>query len=391
MYDVIVVGAGPVGSRVAERLAGAGQQVLVLERKPAPGSKLCCTGIIGMECLEAFSIDPSVVLRHYRSANLFSPSGELVRVEREQDQACIVDRDSFDKSLAGRARKAGAEFRFNCEVVEHEGGPGGSVKVVCKENGRTDILDGRAIVYACGYSPQLISSLGMGRHGDVTTGVQAEVEAASLEEVEVYFGDVSPKFFGWLAPTVPGQARAGLLARRNPHGLLKAWLKQLAAQGKILTADVPFHYGCIPLKPLPRTFGNRVLVVGDAAGQVKPVTGGGIYYGLLCADIAAEHLCHALKSDDLSAASLSGYERDWRQLLGNELREGYFARRVYERTGHGFIDRLFRAVREQGIARAMLRDPELKFDWHRGALRRFVKRKPGLAFRAVLNIPFSGR
>lgn len=391
MYDVIVVGAGPAGSRVAERLAGAGHHVLVMERKPAPGGKLCCTGIIGMECLEAFSIDPSVILRHYRSANLFSPSGELVRVEREQDQACIVDRDAFDKSLAHRARKAGVEFRFNCEVVENEGGPGGGISVIYEENGRTDILESRSVIYACGYSRRLISSLGMGRHGDATAGAQAEVEAPSLEEVEVYFGDVSPKFFGWLAPTSSGHARVGLLARRNPHGLLNAWLQELATRGKIRSADVPFQHGGIPLKPLPRTFGNRVLVVGDAAGQVKPVTGGGIYYGLLCADIAAEHLDRALKTGDLSARSLEGYERDWKQLLGKELREGYLARRVYERLGYGFIDRLFKTVREQGVAGALLKDPEFKFDWHGGALRRFVKRKPGLAVRAVLNLPFSGR
>ncbi len=237
----------------------------------------------------------------------------------------------------------------------------------------------------------MISSLGMGRHGDVTTGAQAEVEAPSLKEVEVYFGDVSPKFFGWLAPTAPGKARAGLLARHNPHGLLKEWLLQLAAQGKIISADVPLHYGGIPLKPLPRTFGDRVLVVGDAAGQVKPVTGGGIYYGLLCADIAAKHLDRALKTGDLSAASLAGYERDWKQLLGKELREGYFARRLYERLGYGFIDRLFRTVREQGIAEALLREPDLKFDWHGGALRRFVRHRPGLALRALIHLPFSGR
>lgn len=388
MYDAIIVGAGPAGSRVAGQLAEYGHRILVIERKPEPGGKLACTGIISRECVEAFGIDPGVILREVNSARLYSPSGELVHVRRQETQACIVDRDAFDKSLADRAKKAGAEFRFSCEVVEHQGAPGGGISAICRQNSRTVLLDARIIVYACGYSRWLLSSLGMGRHGYVTVGAQAEVEAPSLEEVEVYFGDVSPKFFGWLAPTVPGRARAGLLARRNPHSLLKTWLNQLAAQGKILTADVPFHYGGIPLKPLPKTFGNRVLVVGDAAGQVKPVTGGGIYYGLLCADIAAVNMHRALARDDLSAGSLSGYEREWRQKLGKELRTGYLARRIYERLGYRAIDRLFRILREKGIVENLLADPSLKFDWHGSAVRRLAVHRPSLVFRVLIDLLF---
>ena len=170
--------------------------------------------------------------------------------------------------------------------------------------------------------------------------------------------------------------------------MLETWLQQLAEREKIVSADVPFQYGGIPLKPLPRTFSDRVLVVGDAAGQVKPVTGGGIYFGLLCADIAADHLDRALRNGDLSARSLAGYERAWRQRLGKELKQGYFARRMYERLGYRTLDKLFRTVRDRGIAEALLEDPSLKFDWHGGALRRLVTRHPGLVLRAFL---ISGR
>lgn len=389
MYDVIVAGAGPTGSRIAGQLAGGGHSVLVIERKPAPGGKLSCTGIIGKECVDAFGIDEKVILRSVNSARIFSPSGFCVRVHRDETQACIVDRDAFDKHLAERAAAAGVEFRFNCELVEHDGAPGGGIGAVCKEHGKTVIFEARAIVYACGYSHDLIASLGLGHHRDTTTGAQANVEIRDLEEVEVYFGEVSPKFFGWLVPSRSGQARVGLLARRNAAGLLKTWLERLAREHRIASSEVPVHYGGIPLKPLPRTYADRTIILGDAAGQVKPVTGGGIYYGLLCADIAAGHLHRALEKDDLSAANLAGYERDWHEKLLKELRTGYLGRRVYERLGFRTIARLFMTVEKQGIVKVLLDDPDLKFDWHGGALRRLVKYRPGLLFRVLLSLPFS--
>jgi digeranylgeranylglycerophospholipid reductase len=91
----------------------------------------------------------------------------------------------------------------------------------------------------------------------------------------------------------------------------------------------PARWG-IPLRPLPRSHGERVLVVGDAAGQVKPTTGGGIYYSLVASDVAAETLRTALIEDNLSASSLSYYEKSWRSALSKELEVGYSARRIFE-------------------------------------------------------------
>ena len=93
----------------------------------------------------------------------------------------------------------------------------------------------------------------------------------------------------------------------------------LQAQGRIASVEIEPCYRGIPIKPLPRTYGDRLVVVGDAAGQVKPTTCGGIYYGLLCADIATNNLHRALKRDDLSAKSLANYERGWKRKLGREL------------------------------------------------------------------------
>jgi len=106
------------------------------------------------------------------------------------------------------------------------------------------------------------------------------------------------------------------------------------------------------------------VVVGDAAGQVKPTTGGGIYYGLLCADIAANNLHRALENDDLSARNLASYEREWKKKLGRELKIGYWARKLYEHLSDRQIDRIFDIIKSNGIDEALLKKDDLRFDWH---------------------------
>ncbi|MEE8354060.1 MAG: hypothetical protein V3S10_06335, partial [Dehalococcoidales bacterium] len=148
----------------------------------------------------------------------------------------------------------------------------------------------------------------------------------------------------------------------------------------------PLHWG-IPLKPLRRTYRDRLLVVGTAAGQVKPTTGGGVYYGLLCANIAAEHLDRALTTGDLSAKSLAGYERDWKRRLGWELRAGYWGRRFFERMDDRQIDKMFKVVETSGILDDLLNAEDLVFDWHGGVVSRVLANRAFLRAMAVASLP----
>jgi digeranylgeranylglycerophospholipid reductase len=372
MYDVVIVGGGPVGSRVAARLAEIGHNVLVLEKQEQPGTKSACTGIIGLECVNAFDIEDNVILRKVNRAGLFSPSGNSLRLCRPDPQAVVLDRAAFDIAMADRARKAGAEYLFNARVTDVAIEENQAV-VTVYTNGKTQTIPARAVVIACGFSPGLLKHLGLGGFKDFAIGVQAEVEAPHLDEVEVYFGDVVPGFFAWLVPVTPPFARAGLISREKPGFYLKKWLSYLETGGKIVSSDVKIRYGGIPLKPLTCTYGERLIVVGDAAGQVKPTSGGGIYYGLLGADIAAATLHEALEDDDLSAKRLARYQRGWRKKLGHELRTGYWARKLYERLSYRRLDRLFEMVRSAGIDEALLKAEDLSFDWHSRTIMRLLK------------------
>ncbi len=378
MYDVIVIGGGPAGSRTAARLAGMGYRVAVLEKEAQAGTRTCCTGIISRECARAYDIDDGVILKKANSAVIYSPSGKTLGVWREETQACILDRAAFDRTMAERAVNEGAEYlpgRTVCGLEIR----GDGVEIKALRDGEKLEYKARAAVIASGFGFRPGRNPVAEAAGDFVIGIQAEVATAGTNEVEVYLGrQVAPGFFGWLVPTSPFTARVGLLCREKPRDYLRRLIASLHRQGKLSSGEARVSCGGIPLQPPRRTSGERFILAGDAAGQVKPTTGGGIYYGLLAADIAADTLDRGLRRDDLSARSLAAYERKWRQKLGREIKTGYRARRLFERLNDQQIERLFDIVKASGIDKAVLASGDISFDWHGKAI-------PMLLGRAVIS------
>ncbi len=375
LYDVAIIGGGPTGSQAAFKLAEMGYRVIVLEKKAVFNESICCTGIVSQECVAAYQIPESVIYRRAQGASLYSPSGKIVTVNRETPQVAILNRPAFNALWAQRAQDAGAEFCYSSEIknLKH-----GKNYVTLDVTQKSDVysLHTRAVIVATGFGARLMNGLGLGAAADFVMGAQAEVDTKNVNEVEVYFGSrVARGFFGWLTPTAPNKALVGVLSRRHPPAYLRSLITRLADEGKIISRDAPFTYGGVPLRPLHRTYGDRLLVVGTAAGQVKPLTGGGIYFGLLCADIAAINLHRALAAGDLSPAKLAAYERAWKRKLGGELRTGYFARRIFELLNDSQLDSVFRVLNTSGLIADMEKSQELSFDWHAAIVTRILNQK----------------
>jgi digeranylgeranylglycerophospholipid reductase len=373
-YDVIIVGAGPAGSYIAYKLASSGCNVAVFEEKSAPGLDVCCTGIISTECFQSLDLDTDVILAKLNSARFFSPSGRCLRLQTEKIQAYVVNRLSLDKAIASKAQSQGAQYFFSSPVIDIIPEKN-SIQAEALCSGTREIFNARAVVLANGFKPKLPQKLGLGRIKDFLVGAQVEIEAKNVNEFEIYFGqEIAPGAFAWLVPTAANKAYVGLLATSQAKLHLQKFLNNLFSQGRIASREVEIRQKAVPVGTLARSYGDRILVIGDAAGQVKPTTGGGIYFGHLGAQIAAEVLDEALSSDNLTAGQLSRYQKQWKAKMGKELHRGHWARWAYTKLGDRQIEGIFDVVDSSGIAEDLSSSSNLSFDWHSGLILAILKR-----------------
>jgi len=363
-YDVIIVGAGPAGSSIAHELASSGHDVAVFEEKSAPGLNACCTGIISTECFQSLDLGTDGILTKVNSAKFFSPSGRYLRVQTENVQAYVVNRLLLDKALASKAQSQGAKYFFSSPVIDIIPGKD-SIQAETLCSGAREIFSAKAVVMANGFRPKLSRKLDLGKIKSFLVGAQAEIEAKNVDELEVYFSQgIAPGAFAWLVPISTNKAYIGLLATSHAKLHLQKFLNNLFCQGRVTSREVEIEQKAIPVGTLARSYGDRVLVIGDAAGQVKPTTGGGIYFGHIGAKIAAEVLDEALSSDNLTSGQLSNYQKQWKAKMGKELSRGYRARWAYTKLSDRQIEGIFNALDSSGMAEALLNSGNFSFDWH---------------------------
>ena len=168
MYDAIVIGGGLAGSYVSRELAARGHSVIVLEQKGSLGEAVCCTGIVGKECLDTFPVSENIILRRANSASFFAPTGRGLRVQKKTTQAYILDRPAFDVELAREAQERGAEYLLNSRVCDIEVANGGiRVEADCPDK---EYFEGKVAVIASGFGSKLPQRLGFGTSGDCSPG-----------------------------------------------------------------------------------------------------------------------------------------------------------------------------------------------------------------------------
>ena len=361
------MGAGPAGLTAAQRLSEQGWSVAVLEEHAHIGNPVNCSGVLGVEAFERFHL-PSELIRHSLSSLEFvSPRGIRWEFEMTRALAHVVVRGELDRHLGERARNAGVNVLLGHRVTAVQPATGGlQVTVSAGEPGLERALAARAVVIATGAGMPLLNKLGFNSSPSRLLGVQTEL-ALPARQVEVYFGQKwAPEGFAWVVPVGDGRAKVGLRCRRDGPSTLRNFLARADLAERADGPPGPIQCSVLPLGFLKQSFGDRILVVGEAAGHIKTTTCGGIYYGMLTAELAAELLDSSLADDRLDAEALSVYEQRWRELLQAEIETGLKLRRSFKLMSDWGIERLMSLARRDGIARLI--QEEANFDWHRGLI-----------------------
>lgn len=368
MYDVLIIGGGPAGLYAAYCLAKAGRSVAVFEEHPEIGSPVHCTGLVATESFTRFDLPQQANQATLRCARFYSPGGHVLSVASEKDETVVLDRSAFDRGLAEQALAAGAHIfpRHRVEAIRRL--RRSLVARTSTSGGVGRLVSGRLGILATGASYGLHRGLGFQLPHRFVYGAQIEVECKETSGVEVYFGnEVAPGSFAWVVPfTRQGTAMAkiGVLASRDAVGYLTRFLRSPLVASRVRPSRI-FQYlrRPIPVWPLSTTFADRMLVIGDAAGLAKPTTGGGVYYSLLSAELAAATIGEALDWGDSSTRFLGRYQTAWRAVLESEIRMGMLFRTFASELSDAQIDEAFQLVTRKPMAK-LIRD-HASFNWHK--------------------------
>lgn len=375
MHDVIVIGAGPSGLNAAKILTSKGLDVLVLEKKSDVGEHIICAGIVGNEVFQKFGLSQETILKEIQNIKIVSPNYETICYNHPHPFACVVDRKRFDRSIARNFGQYNIQVLCNSRVVDIIV-KSDSVEVHTENDGISSKKhSGRVVLVATGVNYVLHKKLGLGYPRDFLQGVQAEMDLGPVDCTHLYLGkEIAYGAFAWLVPIGPETVRIGLVTERDPDGSFqrlveKHFPSRLQNIDKIQIQLKPIAQGLTS-----RTFGERVLALGEAAGQVKTTTGGGIYFGLLCSEIAAEVVLKGFSKGDFSESSMAEYERLWKKALQKEIRIGYYARKVCAKLSDAQIERIFKIVQTDGFI--PLIQERGNFDWHSELLLLLLRRLP---------------
>lgn len=358
-YDVVVIGAGPAGSMAAKYAAKNGAKTLLIEEHGQVGSPVSCTGHISRKALLEceMSEDGSYVNKKIRGAFVYAPDCRSIVLDGRRTMTYVVERKIFDREMARQAVAGGAAIAINTRAEGLRQVEGG-MQIDTEGPDGPATVSAKVVIGADGVKSKVARAAGLGMLPHVCSAIQVEAgyEPRDPEFVEMFAGRCyAPGYFAWAVPTSGDCCRVGLITDENAHVYLDRMLKEHPVVSKKAHSAVDLIAGGIPVGTLKRTVADGVLIVGDAAGHVKPISYGGIYAGARCAKIAGEVAAKAAQDGDTTARRLSEYEKRWRADIGLEFTFGMRFRRMYSRMSDADMNEAVRLLDDPDIAEVMTR------------------------------------
>jgi digeranylgeranylglycerophospholipid reductase len=352
-FDVVVAGGSISGLLAARETARAGLSATVVEEDAEIGTPEHCGGLVSMEGIRNLGIIPDAIENNrIKKARILSPSNGF-EIAAEKQKVVVIDRRELDKQVALQAQRAGAEIRVKCSMRSVvQDGDGYVVKTSEGELKCRYFVDARGVA----------SIINRNREG-VLSSAQYEVYAPWIERdtIEVAFdSEKYPGFFAWIIPTGDGQGKVGVAGKGiNAASALKSYMDAKGSHSAVRKVYAPIWVS----GPVENFVSGRTVIVGDAAGQTKPTTAGGIYTCGMGGMMAGRAIANENASE---------YQQGWESMFKDEFDKMLLARRLLERLDNRAIDDLFTAIPKDRIEKAASTGD---FDFHAAALSKMLSAK----------------
>ena len=316
-YDAVIVGAGPIGGYLAQKLARNNLRVLILEEHQEIGRPFQCAGLVNPKAMKSVNL-PDTVLTPIWGARIYSPEGTLVEIGQEEKiRTWSVCRKLFDEAVVIQAIEAGAELWLSSKPTKLDIEQDKVIIEILTENGLKKLTT-KVICGADGAHSWVRREARMGRPKETMIGMQIEVTGYNGKngKLDMYTGsEISPGFFTWVIPS-GDSARVGVwsqtkyIGHKSCEDLLHELMYNSRWSHKFKDCkEVGRFVGSVPSGILKKTTSDRIALFGDAAGICKPTTGGGIGPGFSHIDLIIDDFSDLINSNNLDSSNLSKIDK----------------------------------------------------------------------------------
>jgi len=341
-YDVVVVGSGPAGSVTARFAAEAGAKVLIVERRAEVGIPVLCGEGISRKIDDWGMLEGSRwIAGRMDGARIYSPDSTMVKLSAEMagnETGYVIYRDIFDQELARRAVKTGAEIMMNTRVNGLIKKENKIIGVKAKHFDEEIEFEADVVVGADGVESKIGLWAGIEttlKPYDLETCVQYTLTNIECNDAycDFYLGKkIAPGGYIWVFPKGKDVANVGIgvLGSLSESGMAKKLLDEFINNHSELKKGEPIRFlaGAVPVANPVETVRDKLVLVGDAARHVDPITGGGLTHCLQGGKIAGETIGKAVEKQDFSKDMLSEYEAGWKEAFGKKLKRNYLVKEI---------------------------------------------------------------
>ncbi|WP_440953468.1 NAD(P)/FAD-dependent oxidoreductase [Methanococcoides sp. FTZ1] len=368
-YDVIVVGAGPAGSIAAKTAAKEGLDVLLIEKRQEIGDPIRCAEGVGKYNLKQH-IEPDLrwICADVKGSRIFSPDGTMVEMAEEiagGEVGYVLERKVFDRALANESAIAGAEVMVKTRATDLIIEKGNVCGIKLMHMGEEHEIRSKIVIGADGMESKVGRWAGINtavKPADMETCAQYLVANANIDQEFCYFylgNEIAPAGYIWLFPKGGNKANLGIGILGSESGeqraidLLDDFMKKNMPEARIIEMVV----GGVPVSgTIDRTIANGLMLVGDAARQSDPITGGGIINAMDAGKIAGEVAVKAVRKGDYSTATLQEYEDLWRSTIGKEINSSLIVKETFVKFTDDDLNSLAKSLQNVNFTSMSLMD-----------------------------------